>query len=102
MKYEEYQTLKKDSIFNSKVAFVCEACFLELTRYCNFNGSNTENVLRTIRPTLGKNVQSRYMHDLGENLLNRRKDTLKGGRSNSVDPRSMTMTMTAKSFKLNK
>lgn len=93
MKYEEYQTLKKDSIFNSKAAFVCEACFLELTRYCNFSGSNTENVLRTIRPSIGKNVQSRYFQKYKEaqmenNPPNSHRDKY---RSSSVDPKVLSI-----------
>jgi hypothetical protein len=59
MKYEDYQILKKDSIFNAKVAYVCESCFLDLTRYCNFLGSNTDNFLKTIRPNLS-NIKSKY------------------------------------------
>ncbi len=59
MKYEDYQILKKDSIFNAKVAYICDTCFLDLTRYCNFLGSNTDNFLKTIRPNLS-NVKSKY------------------------------------------
>lgn len=59
MKYEDYQILKKDSIFNSKLAYVCESCFLDLTRYCIFLGSNTDNFLKTIRPNLS-NIKSKY------------------------------------------
>ena len=59
MKYEDYQILKKDSIFNAKVAYICDSCFLDLTRYCNFLGSNTDNFLKTIRPNLS-NVRSKY------------------------------------------
>lgn len=52
MKFDEYTTLSKDAIFNSKIAYVCENCYLDITKYCD-NASNTENLLRTIGPFHG-------------------------------------------------
>ena len=49
MKYDDFASLKKDSIFNSKIARVCEKCFLEITKYCNISGVNTENLLRSLK-----------------------------------------------------
>jgi hypothetical protein len=51
MKYEDYNLLKKDYIFSSKIAYVCDSCYLDITRYCTLSGINTENVLRTLKPS---------------------------------------------------
>jgi hypothetical protein len=60
MKYEEYQSLKNDAMFTTKTASVCETCFLNLTRYCDFAKSNKENVLRVLRPK-EINAESKFM-----------------------------------------
>jgi len=49
LNYEDYKVLKKDTVFLSKNTQVCEKCFLDLTKYCNFAGANTENVLRVLK-----------------------------------------------------
>ena len=50
MRYADYQSLKSDAIFTTKTANVCEICFLNITKYCDFSKSNSENVLRVLRP----------------------------------------------------
>lgn len=60
MKFEEYQFFKKDSIFLSKLAYVCENCFLELTKYCYILGSNLVNYMKTVNPKV-KGVKSKYL-----------------------------------------
>jgi len=60
MKYADYQSLKNDAIFTTKTANVCEICFLNITKYCDFSKSNTENLLRVLRPN-EINIQSKFM-----------------------------------------
>lgn len=79
MKYEDYQTLKKDSIFLSKVAFVCESCYLDLTKYCNFLGSNLENYIKYTRQNF-RNVKSKFMTMV--NFHNNKQDTAKSNVKN--------------------
>lgn len=52
LNYDDYKVLKKDTVFLSKNTQVCEKCFLDLTKYCNFSGSNTHNVLRVLKATI--------------------------------------------------
>ena len=50
--FEEYTLMMKDDVFNRKIAFICENCYLDITKYCYFT-LNKENLLRTIRPHQG-------------------------------------------------
>ena len=53
LKYEEYSKMKTENVFNSKSALVCENCFLEITKFCNIIGTNTQNLLRHLKPFKG-------------------------------------------------
>lgn len=53
MKYEEYSQMKTENVFTSKTAFVCEDCFLEITKFCNIVGSNTLGLVRQMKPFKG-------------------------------------------------
>jgi len=68
IKHEDYESLKNDALFNSKTASVCEICYMNITRYCDFAKSNTENVLRILR-SKEINAESKYLKymDLNEN-----------------------------------
>jgi hypothetical protein len=52
IKFDEYVGMTSDAVFTCKVALVCENCYLDITSYCSF-ASNTEHLLRTIRPFHG-------------------------------------------------
>ena len=49
IKYDDYLKLKEDSIFCSKTAYVCDICYLDITKYCYMGGANMENILRTMK-----------------------------------------------------
>lgn len=49
LKYDQYCKMKADEVFLSKSAMICERCFMSTTRYCNIAGTNTENVIRTLK-----------------------------------------------------
>jgi len=59
LNYEDYKVLKKDTVFLSKNTQVCEKCFLDLTKYCNFAGANTENVLRVLKSNIPEDLYIR-------------------------------------------
>ena len=44
---EDYNTLKKDIVFLNKKTFVCDLCYLEITKYCSMAGSNDLNLLKS-------------------------------------------------------
>ncbi len=48
MKFEDYQILKRDDLFNAKVSYICEACYLDITRYCEISRTNRENLLKNL------------------------------------------------------
>lgn len=56
LSYEDYKVLKKDTVFLSKNTQVCEKCFLDLTKYCNFAGTNTKNVLRVLKSSMPEDM----------------------------------------------
>ena len=41
--------LKKDTFFRKKTTFICDDCYLEITKYCSMAGSNNENLIRTFK-----------------------------------------------------
>lgn len=84
MKYEDYQSLKNDAVFSMKTASVCEVCFLNLTRYCDFAKSNTENVLRTLRPK-EIIVESKYMNSIPNNNI---QNNFYRGKKNNINKQS--------------
>ena len=90
MKYEDYQILKKDSIFLSKVAFVCESCYLDLTKYCNFLGSNLENYIKYTRQNF-RNVKSKFLRTI--NFKNNKQET----KSKSPPPKALPISQKSKS-----
>ena len=49
LSYNDYYELKKDTIFLNKKTYICDTCFLEITKYCSMAGSNNEYLLRTIK-----------------------------------------------------
>jgi len=49
LSYEDYYDLKKDTIFLNKKTYICDTCYLEITKYCSMAGSNNEYLLRTIK-----------------------------------------------------
>ena len=63
LKFEHYSSMKTDSIFTSKQANVCEQCFLDITKYCNLSGINTENLIRSLKETTlpSINPKSQFM-----------------------------------------
>jgi len=78
LNYEDYKTLKKDTVFLSKNTQVCEKCFLDLTKYCNFAGANTENVLRVLKSVLPEDYyirnESLPFNENNTSLNNRQKN----------------------------
>ena len=44
---KDYNILKKDIIFLNKKAFICDTCYLEITKYCSMGGSNDLNLLKS-------------------------------------------------------
>ena len=49
LSFNDYYELKKNSIFLNKKTYICDTCFLEITKYCSMAGSNNEYLLRTIK-----------------------------------------------------
>lgn len=49
LKYDQYEKIKDDEVFYSKIALLCEECFILTTKYCNIAGTNTENVIRMLK-----------------------------------------------------
>ena len=49
LSYNDYYELKKDTIFLNKKTYICDTCYLEITKYCSMAGSNNEYLLRTIK-----------------------------------------------------
>ena len=49
LKYNDYFNLKNDSFFRNKTTYVCDDCYLEITKYCSMAGSNNENLLKTFK-----------------------------------------------------
>ena len=54
---KEYNMLKKDIIFLNKKAFICDTCYLEITKYCSMVGSNDLNLLKS-----NKKDENNYMN----------------------------------------
>ena len=78
MKHDDYESLKNDALFNSKTASVCEICYMNVTKYCDFAKSNTENVLRILRPK-EINAESKYLKvtNLNENYFHKTVGSMK-------------------------
>ena len=49
LSYNDYYELKKDIIFLNKKTYICDTCYLEITKYCSMAGSNNEYLLRTVK-----------------------------------------------------
>ena len=49
LSYNDYNKLKKEIIFMNKKVFICDTCYLEITKYCSMAGSNNVNLLRTVK-----------------------------------------------------
>ena len=45
LSFMDYFKLKNNSLFLKKTAFICDSCYLEITKYCSMAGSNNENLL---------------------------------------------------------
>ena len=56
----DYNALKKDIVFLNKKTFVCDICFLEITKYCSMAGSNNLNLLK------GKTREENIINDINE------------------------------------
>ena len=56
----DYNSLKKDIVFLNKKTFVCDICFLEITKYCSMAGSNNLNLLK------GKTREENIINDINE------------------------------------
>ena len=48
LSFTDYFKLKNNSLFLKKTAFICDNCYLEITKYCSMAGSNNENLLDKI------------------------------------------------------
>lgn len=53
MKYEDFIKLKNQNVFASKTTYVCEECYIEITKFCNFFGTNTHNLIKRFKPFTG-------------------------------------------------
>ena len=49
LKFQDYFNLKNDTFFRNKTTFICDDCYLEITKYCSMAGSNNENLIRTFK-----------------------------------------------------
>ena len=72
LSFKDYNNLKKDTVFKNKKEFICDACYLEITKYCSMGGSNnlyllkcfkkedknknTNNIYNFIRPKSAKKI----------------------------------------------
>ena len=45
---DDYKALKKNIVFLNKKTFVCDICYLEITKYCSMAGSNDLNLLKSM------------------------------------------------------
>ncbi len=57
MKYDDYYKLKNQNVFASKTTYVCEECYIEITKFCNLFGTNTQSLIKKFKPFTG-NVYS--------------------------------------------
>jgi hypothetical protein len=57
MKYDDYYKLKNQNVFASKTTYVCEECYIEITKFCNLFGTNTHSLIKKYKPFTG-NVYS--------------------------------------------
>lgn len=61
IKEKEYDLLKKDPGFRDKVAFVCQDCFLAITKHSEFNEGLLEKVKRSEKNAI-KILGTRFTH----------------------------------------
>ena len=60
LSYNDYNYLKKDSVFKNKKTFICDTCFLEITKYCSMGGSNNLYLLKTSKKEEKKIITNNF------------------------------------------